>query len=248
MALFRPLVLCYHAVSDTWNDRLATRVADFEEQLQTLVGRGFRGATAADLLNRPSGRRLLHVTFDDAFQSVENAVPILERLEVPATIFVCSELAASGRPLQVPELEGLTSLEERVTLTWDWFRSLGKDGLVGVGSHTGSHPHLTRLSDEELRHELQGSKAAIEDELQRPCELLAYPYGEHDERVRAAVREAGYSAAFAAPGKSWQLDRFQVPRTAFWRNETPARWAAKTRFPIRVARELGITPKRRSPR
>ena len=43
MALFRPLVLCYHTVSDTWNDRLAAPVADFEEQLQTLVDAAFAG-------------------------------------------------------------------------------------------------------------------------------------------------------------------------------------------------------------
>ncbi len=247
MALFHPLVLCYHTVSDTWEDRLAVSVADFEAQLQMLVERGFRGATGGEVLRQPSGRRLLHVTFDDAFQSVENAVPILERFEVPATIFVCTDLAESGAPLRVSELEGLTSLEERATLTWEWLRMLG-DGLIEVGSHTRSHPHLTRLSDDDLDDELRVSRDTIEAKLQRPCELLAYPYGEHDAHVRDAVRSAGYTAAFAAPGSSINFDRFQVPRTAFWRNETPARWGAKTRFSIRVARELGLTPTRRSPR
>ena len=248
MALFRPLVLCYHAVSDTWDDPLATTVADFEQQLQTLVARGYRGATGAEVVRRPSERRLLHVTFDDAFQSVENAVPILERFELPATIFVCSNLADSGQPLRVAELEGVTSLEDRATLTWKWFRSRGGAGLIEAGSHAVSHPHLTRLSDAELREELQASKAAIEDALKRPCELFAYPYGEHDARVREAVREAGYAAAFSAPGHSLRFDRFDVPRTAFWRNESPARVRAKARFSVRVARELGLTPKRRSPR
>ena len=171
----------------------------------------------------------------------------MERFELPATIFVCTDLADSGGPLRVPELEGVTSLEERATLTWEWFRSRG-GGLIEVGSHTRSHPHLTALSDDDLHDELRASRAAVEAQLQRPCELLAYPYGEHDARVRDAVRSAGYAAGFAAPGSSINFDRFRVPRTAFWRNEAPARWEAKTRFSIRVARELGLTPKRRSPR
>jgi peptidoglycan/xylan/chitin deacetylase (PgdA/CDA1 family) len=248
MALFRPLILCYHAVSDAWNDPLATPVAHFEQQLQTLVERGFRGASAEEVLRRPAGRRLLHVTFDDAFRSVQNAVPILERLQLPATVFACAGLAGSGQPLRVPELQRVEQVDELATLDWDSLRAVAHGGLIEIGSHTVSHAHLTRLADDDLRDELRESRAAIERELGRPCGFLAYPYGEHDQRVREAVRSAGYLAAFAAPGSSIGFDFFQVPRTAFWRNDSRARCAAKTRFPIRLARELKLTPRRRSVR
>lgn len=248
MALFRPLILCYHAVSDAWDDPLATRVAHFEQQLQTLVERGFRGASAEEVVHRPDGRRLLHVTFDDAFRSVENAVPILERLELPATVFVCTDLAGAGRELRVTELQRVEQVDELATLDWSSLRAIAEDGLIDVGSHTRSHAHLTGLDDDDLHRELAGSKVAIESEVGRPCLFFAYPYGEHDARVREAVRAAGYSAAFAAPGSSIGVDLFQVPRTAFWRNESPARCAAKTRFPVRLARELKLTPRRGSSR
>lgn len=248
MTLFRPLVLCYHAVSDTWDDPLAVRVDAFEQQLRQLLKRGFRGATTSDLLGGAGNRRLLHVTFDDGFRSVDNAVPILERLGVPATIFVCTDLAAAGQPLRVAELEGVTSIEERATLTWDRLRAITEGGLIGVGSHTQSHAHLTRLTHEELARELGGSKERIEAELRRPCDVIAYPYGEHDARVREAVRAAGYAAGFAAPGHSFGFDVFQIPRTALWRDETLLRWQSKTRLSVRVARELGLTPTRRSTR
>lgn len=248
MALFRPLILCYHAVSDDWDDPLATPVAQFEQQLQTLVERGFRGASAEEVLRHPHGRRLLHVTFDDAFRSVVNAVPILERLELPATIFVCTDLARSGAQLLITELRRVEQVDELATLDWGSLRALVRDGLIDVGSHTRSHAHLTMLGDGDLRSEVADSRASIEAELDRPCAFLAYPYGEHDARVREAGRRAGYLAAFAAPGTSIGLDFFQVPRTAFWRNESPARCAAKTRFPIRVARELKLTPRRGSSR
>ena len=248
MALFRPLILCYHAVADAWDDPLATPVAHFEQQLHTLVGRGFRGASAEEIVRRPDGRRLLHVTFDDAFRSIENAVPILERLELPATVFVCTDLASSGRELQVTELQRVEQVDELATLDWSALRTIAHDGLIGVGSHTRSHAHLTSLVADDLQRELADSKAAIESELGRPCPFFAYPYGEHDARVREAVRGAGYSAAFAAPGSSIGFDIYEVPRTAFWRNESAARCAAKTRFAIRVARELKLTPRRGSSR
>jgi peptidoglycan/xylan/chitin deacetylase (PgdA/CDA1 family) len=248
MMLFRPLILCYHAISDTWEDPLATPVAAFECQLRRLVERGFRGATAEEVLRRPQDARLLHVTFDDAFASVANAVPILERLALPATVFVCTDFAPTGRPLLVPELQGVAQVDELATLTWDQLRFLSESKVVEIGSHGASHAHLTRLGDEELRRELRDSKEAIEDATGDGCAVLAYPYGEHDARVRDEARAAGYSGGFAAPGISTSVDFFQVPRTGFWRNESALRQAAKTRLAVRVVRELGLTPTRRSMR
>src|SRR5712692_9710509 len=100
----RPLVLCYHAVSDGWPHRLSVPLADLERQLGSLLAHGYRPASAHDVF---AGRgKLLHVTFDDAFVSVRNALPALERLGVRATVFVCSGFAAGGRPLRIPELAG----------------------------------------------------------------------------------------------------------------------------------------------
>jgi peptidoglycan/xylan/chitin deacetylase (PgdA/CDA1 family) len=247
--VFRPLILCYHAVSDSWEDPLATPVADFEAQLRRLLARGFRGATAEEVIRRPDDARLLHVTFDDAFASVANAVPILAALGVPATVFACTDFATGGKPLHLFELEGITQVDELTTLAWDALRALAVDsGMIEIGSHTATHAHLTRLSDGELRGELTESKAAIEDNVGKHCAFLAYPYGEHDARVRDATRAAGYTAGFAAPGTSIPVDLFRVPRTGFWRGESRFRQTAKTRLAIRVARELGLTPTRVSAR
>ena len=81
-------------------------------------------------------------------------------------------------------------------MDWDELRSLADDGIE-IGSHTVSHPHLTRLDDATLRLELVDSRERVEDEIGRPCRFLAYPFGEEDGRVRRAARDAGYEAAFA---------------------------------------------------
>lgn len=61
-----------------------------------------------------------------------------------------------------------------------------------IGSHTLTHPHLTKLNDKELKSELEDSKKAIEFITKKECVILAYPYGEFDERVVNAVKKAGY--------------------------------------------------------
>jgi peptidoglycan/xylan/chitin deacetylase (PgdA/CDA1 family) len=220
------LVLCYHALSETWPHPIAVSPALFERQLRLLQRRGFRPSSSAEIL--AGGGRLLHVTFDDAYRSVERAVPVLERLQIPATVFVCSSFADTGAPLAVSELrEDLVRYpQELETMRWEQLRELAARGIE-IGSHTASHPHLTRLTDAEVNDELLSSRRRIEDELGRQCKLLAYPYGEYNQRVAAAARAAGYQAAFtllAPPSPS----RYAIPRVGVYRKDSLARLMLKT--------------------
>jgi peptidoglycan/xylan/chitin deacetylase (PgdA/CDA1 family) len=222
-----PVTLCYHAVSDTWEHLLSVRPASFERQLRLMLALRYRPTSAAEIA---SGRgRLFHVTFDDAFRTVWNAVPALERLGVRATIFACTAFAHDGRPLDVPELEDQARAHaaELATLSWDALAELAARGLE-VGSHTTTHPHLTALSDLELRTELRASREQVEDVLEVPCRFIAFPYGEHDARVRAAARAVGYQAAFALPGRTAPWDVFALPRVGIWRHTGLFRTVVKT--------------------
>jgi peptidoglycan/xylan/chitin deacetylase (PgdA/CDA1 family) len=133
-------------------------------------------------------------------------------------IFVCSGFAGNGAPLTIPELER-DDREELATMTWDQLRSLADNG-VEIGSHGVSHAHLPTLSDDELRRELTESKEAIESEFGRPCTEIAYPYGEHDERVRAFARRAGYVRAYGLRGRTG--DPYAAPRLDLYRRHTVA--------------------------
>ena len=239
----RPLVLCYHAVSDTWHHRLSVTAEGLEAQLGHLIDRGWRpvGAVAA----ATGAGKLLHVTFDDAFTSVRNALPVLERTGAKATVFACTGYAGDGRALGVPELEG-EPVAELETMTWDELRDLVERGIE-VSSHTVSHPHLPALSDGELAAELRDSKHQLEDELGRPCTVLAYPFGDCDDRVRAAAALAGYEVAFGLPGDASGRDPFDVFRVGVWNGDSPRKVAFKAtslvRSPaaLKLRRALGVT-------
>ena len=220
---FRPLVLFYHAVSESWDDEMAVTPTAFESQVRLALRRGYVPSSAHELLNR-SGK-LLHVTFDDGLCSIRGAIELLVSLRVPATVFVCPGYADDGRPLDVGRLAFVGGEHERQTLDWNELRQLVGLG-VEIGSHTNTHARLTQLTDAELRDELHGSKERLEDELARPCAFLSYPFGEQDARVRAAARAAGYAAAFAIPGYG-RFDRFAFPRVGLYRSDTPRRAALK---------------------
>ena len=222
-----PLVLCYHAVVEGEPQRLAVRREQLESQLRSLLRRGYRPVSATDAVEERG--RLLHVTFDDAYRSVVDTLPLLSELGVPATIFACTGYARDARPFDVPELRDDAAVDPQAFETMDWpaLRVAASSG-VEIGSHTVTHPHLPQLSDVELDRELRDSKAELEDELGRPCRHLAYPYGEQDARVRSAARRAGYDAAFAVDPGRGRSDRFAVPRLAVYRHDSAAGFRFRT--------------------
>jgi peptidoglycan/xylan/chitin deacetylase (PgdA/CDA1 family) len=167
------------------------------------------------------------VTFDDGFHSVSNAIPVLNRLGVPCTLFICSSYAPDGRLFdKVPgDTADIDPLELR-TFDWDGVRLLAESG-VEIGSHTVTHPHLTSLSDADLKREMTVSRERIEEIVGRPCRLLAYPYGDSDARVETAARRAGYIAAFRSSGPEPRHERFAVPRVAVSGFDTPLRLRLK---------------------
>jgi peptidoglycan/xylan/chitin deacetylase (PgdA/CDA1 family) len=192
------LVLCYHAVSDSWPADLAVTPSQLRRQLEWLVRHGYRGVTFADAVTSPPPGRKLVLTFDDAYLSVlERAYPILDALALPATVFVVTDFADTNAPLAWPGIghwRGGPYERELRGLTWDQLRELAAAGWE-VGSHTRTHPRLTRVDDTTLERELRDSRAACERELGRACRSLAYPFGAFDERVAAAAARAGYAAA-----------------------------------------------------
>ena len=104
--------------------------------------------------------------------------------------------------------------------TWDVVASAARTGGLEVGAHTVSHRALTTLPDDELRDELMQSRDVIRSRTGIDPTLFAYPYGLWDERVRDAVRGAGYRAAFTLAadkrsrnGDLWTLPRLNVPAT-----------------------------------
>lgn len=198
----RNAVLCYHLVSPTWEHRLSISPELLLRQVR------FLARFCA-----------VRVTFDDGFRSAATVFPELRRLGIPVQLFICSGYARDGRPLEIPELHGDDPAELR-TMTWDEIRAHASDG-VDVGAHTVSHPHLPTLEEDDLRRELRDSKAEIEAELGRSCPEFAYPYGEHDARVRAAVRAAGYERAYVLRDRG--RDRYALRRTDLYRRHTPVR-------------------------
>ena len=236
-----PLVLCYHAVSDRWPSELAISAEQLERQLRALLARGYRAVTFSEAVAAPRASNALAVTFDDGYRSViDHGLPVLQRLGVPATLFMPSAFV-DGPPLSWPGidhwLEGPFA-DELAPLSWAALRSLADAGWE-IGSHTCSHPHLTSVSDGQLRRELAESRAELEHGLGRRCRSLAYPFGSVDGRVVEAARSAGYEAAATLPIRLGRAEPLAWPRIGLYRTDGARRFRIKV---SRVNRALRATP------
>jgi len=196
-------ILCYHRIgADDESDSLTMPRWLFEQQM-ALLHRDYRplslGAAVACLAQQcPLPPRAVVVTFDDGYEDTfTRALPVLQRWEIPATVFVTTGY-----------VDGLSSLAWRLKvpmLSWSMVRELAQAGL-DIGSHTLTHPELAQLSFREAEEELVSSKHRLEDVVQQRVDLLAYPYGHvrsFDEETQRLVMEAGYRAAVTTvPGSN----------------------------------------------
>ena len=165
--------------------------------LQEIIYRFQSGQTVPD--------KTVAITIDDAYLSVyETGWPYFKDANFPITLFV-----ATG-----PIDRGL-----RGYMNWDQLRELQAQGVT-IGSQTTTHPHMHRISIDQVKEELATSNERFINELGLRPDLFAYPYGEYNLNVIEAVKEAGFIAAFGQNSGIMHKDdlMFELPRFAF--NET----------------------------
>lgn len=186
------------------------------------------------------------ITFDDAYRSVlELAKPILDSHGMRASVYVPTDWAGREEPMTWPGIDqwlGGPHEHELTCMTWEQLGGLEAAGWE-VGSHTRSHPRLSQVADDaELADELEGSRRVCEERLGRPCEAIAYPYGDHDERVVEAAGRAGYRYGLTLPARLHAERELAWPRVGIYHVDRGARFRLKVSPPLRKLRASRLWP------
>lgn len=207
-------ILTYHRVTDrvpgfaapTWN----ISPARLREQLAGLLRRGFKPrALSAVLEARTTGVKLPEgvfvVTFDDGYENnFTDALPVLEELGVPATIFLATSFLNSTSPFPFDDWSGRGQWGVPVSswrpLESGQCRKLLDSGLIELGTHTHTHQRFLQRID-DFRADMQASIELLHDAFGVRRPTFAFPHGIHDSSMLDVVRDLGIRAALTTvPG------------------------------------------------
>jgi peptidoglycan/xylan/chitin deacetylase (PgdA/CDA1 family) len=210
-------ILAYHRICETPAEGdplgLCTAPARLERVLEYLQSHGYRTVTFDEAAEAIIGgvrlkEKLVCLTFDDGYEDFyTNAFPLLRACGAKATVFLVA--GSTGATNRWDEASGFPSTR---LMTAEQVRELASQG-VAFGSHTLTHPHLTRLDETAQRREILDSKRELEDLLAEKVNSFCYPHLDYNERVRALVEEAGYVSACGgeqAENSTYLLHRINV--------------------------------------
>jgi peptidoglycan/xylan/chitin deacetylase (PgdA/CDA1 family) len=179
-------VLLYHTFAEEEPvpvPSLYTTAEKFERDIQTLLDEGLKPLSLYDYAEgsfSPDGRYFA-VTFDDGYlTNYEIAFPILQRLNVPATIFRNTDNAHLDHHFD-----------------YEQAREMEASGIISVQSHLPLHEPATGYTLLGFIRELDRSFGTLEEELgPRRHKLFAYPYGDYDRLTHEAAAGLGVALQF----------------------------------------------------
>ncbi len=184
------VVLIYHRVGRRASIEVDLPRSEFEAQVEwlaahaTVLPLGEAVARVTDPTATPDP--IVAVTFDDGTSDfAEEAVPVLARHGVPATLYVATSFVEDSRSFP----------DDGAPISWSALRDVAATGLVDIGSHTHGHTLLDRLAPSLVADELDRSIDLIAEHVGSPPLDFAYPKAvmgspAADAAVRARFRSA----------------------------------------------------------
>lgn len=168
----------------------------FDSQMAYLNQTGYRTITADDLAHALTSHQGLGkavvVTDDDGYSDFFTyGFPVIQKYHITVNLMIPTGL-----------------MNNPGYLNWDQLKSMQGSGLVFVSNHTWSHANLGAASQDKLQFEVTTAKKQLEEQLGRPVDTFAYPYGSETNNVINYLRTNGFIAAFSTFPGTTQCDSF----------------------------------------
>lgn len=167
--------------------------------------------------NRKLPSKAIVITFDDGHASNYVLLPVIKKMEIPVTIFLCSSIVGTQRHFwfrhceemkpRVELFKKMTNEQRLKELDAYGFvqqqeyadtQALQKEQIdemkpwVNFQSHTCFHPILPQCDDATAEKEIAESKNQLESSFGLTINSISYPNGDYSTRDIQLAKEAGY--------------------------------------------------------
>ena len=196
-------IFVYHRFGDNRHPSTSTTVSELKREFAYFKKNGYEVIPLEKLLQAlKNGENIpqnwVVLTIDDNFKSFyENGLEVFKSYNYPFSLFVYVEATQKKYPDY---------------LSWKQLKEIKKYGTLEF--HSYSHPHMTYLSDKELKNDFEKGLKIFEKKLGFKPKCFSYPYGEYNERVKKIAESFGFDAIInqnmGAVGKNsdiYDLDR-----------------------------------------
>jgi len=166
-------VLMYHKVLPHYTDDLTISVSQLEEHLQFLQLNGYQILPLERLITAVSEKaslpaKSIFITFDDGYlNNLEYAYPVLQKYNVPATIFLPTNYIGQQSSWDI-KADDLMSINQLKSL---------KPSLISFGLHSHAHLNYKTLNKAEITEDLQNNIRYFTENGLQFLPAFAYPYG-----------------------------------------------------------------------
>ena len=144
---------------------MSTSLSMFENHIHLIRDLGFE-----IVQNIHDKHNQIEITFDDGFQGIYQNIDLINRLQVPITLFVSTSFIDKDNFLSKSQI-----------------KELHQNPFINIASHTHTHSNLTMLSDVEIRDECVTSKNILEDICSDHVYSFCYPKGYFNKKVTKIV-------------------------------------------------------------
>lgn len=194
--LIKVPVLIYHQISSGTPGETVVSEQKFSEQMKYLYDNKYNTISIDELVSFMKNGALIPdksivLTFDDGWNGVKNAIPILNKYNFKASFAIIAKSGIGGS-----------------YLTWDDINSIAQNPKFEILSHTMTHPwsktsNLVTWIDgktqgkgeSDVDYELKESKKLIEKNIGKQVKYLVWPVGWYNDALIAKAKDAGYEAA-----------------------------------------------------
>ena len=223
------VILLYHSVI---NDNLINQFSRIEniskskfDQQCNFLKKNFKNRITKVSKNT-SKKGSISISFDDGKKNIiTNVFPIIEKYEIPITVFICPELVGKENYLNIEDI-----------------KFLKLSGLVEIGAHGYRHIPYKNQNNKEFYTDISYLKKWFIKNLNEEILYFSFPFGSFNKNIIQLIKkEKFFKYSFCSDFRTFKLHNFDdhlIPRIQIWEYDNLGSFNDKIKGKWNWARKL----------